>query len=175
MLVYTAQRSLIAGRRKPHGSFSTNSLFNRQSKYEKKTFPTPSGAEIYSCEKSQSAAEPGYLRVTFTGLSFHRSLKKSRAQRLSPHSSGLSCSALALILDGQRAENLASGLRSVASSAWSWEEEEQSPRYLRTCSLGGLRRWSWGVKLRLPPEDLRLAPLANRAIERGNPCSALLW
>ena len=106
-----------ARRRKPHGSLSTNLLFNRQSKYEEKTFPPLPGAEIYSCEKSQGAAEPGYLRVTFTGLSFHRSLEKSRAQRLSPRRSGLSCSALALILDGQRAENLASGLRSVASSA----------------------------------------------------------
>lgn len=61
---------------KPHGLFSTNSLFNRQSKYENALLTPPSGVEIYSYEKSQSAAEPNYPWVAFAGLSFHCSLKK---------------------------------------------------------------------------------------------------
>lgn len=68
---------------KPHGSFSTNSLFNRQSKYEN-AFLTPSPVLKFTVMRSQSAAEPNYPWVAFAGLSFHCSLKKSHVQRLSP-------------------------------------------------------------------------------------------
>lgn len=82
---FTQPRSLIARRRKPSGSLSANLLFNKANMKKKRHFPPPSGAEIYSCEKSQSPAEPGCLQETFTGLSFHCSLEKSCARRLSPH------------------------------------------------------------------------------------------
>jgi len=56
----------------------------------------------------------------------------------------------------------------------SWEEEERSPRYLRTCSPGGLKRWSWGgggggEAEVPPPEDLVLHPWPTEPLREAIP------